>query len=306
MRRAERHTLEHTELHERSRFSLIKLAASSVVSVASLVAVFATSTAAQPPTPGPRPQLGAASSAVPPPLREVGFDQNLDHQLPLDVPFVDETGRGVVLRDYFGHRPIVMVFAYFQCPMLCSVVVHGLESALKTISLRSGEDFDVVVISFDPRDTPAAAAEKRRQFHGAAHFLTGDQASIDRVTKAAGFRFVWDQQTNQFAHPSGVVVLTPGGRIARYLFGIEYAPRSLRLAIVEASEGRVGNPADALLLYCYHYDPMTGRYGLAVMRVLRITAIVTVLSLTTFVGIMLRREFAVARAAGERASARRG
>jgi protein SCO1 len=246
--------------------------------------------ASAPAAAGMRPQPGVVSSNVPAPLRDVGFDQNLDQRIPLDVPFRDETGRPVMLREYFGARPVVLVFAYYQCPMLCSLVINGLDSTLKTISLKSGADFDVVVISFDPRDTTAAAADRKRHFHAGAHFLTGDQSSIETVTTAAGFRYVWDAQTSQFAHPSGVIVLTPDGRLARYLFGVEYSPRSLRLAIVEASGGKVGNPADTLLLYCYHYDPITGRYGLAIMRALRIAGAGTVLALVTFIGVMLRRE----------------
>jgi protein SCO1/2 len=193
----------------------------------------------------------------------------------------------------------VLIFAYFECPMLCTLVVNGLASALNVLSLTPGQDFEIVTVSFDPRDTPAAAAAKKSHYlerysrAGAAegwHFLTGDQPSIDRLTKAAGFRYVWDTPTNQFAHPSGVIVLTPDGRLARYLFGVEYGPRDLRLAIVEASNGQVGNPADALLLYCYHYDPMTGRYGLIIMRALRLAGAGTVLALVTFIVVMVRRE----------------
>jgi protein SCO1 len=193
----------------------------------------------------------------------------------------------------------VMVFAYYDCPMLCTQVVNGLSSALGVLSLNPGKDFEIVTVSFDPRDTPASAAAKKAHFlerykrdgaAGAWHFLTGDQPAIERLTKAAGFRYVWDTETSQFAHPSGVIVLTPDGRLARYLFGIEYGPRDLRFAIIEASGGRIGNPADALLLYCYHYDPMTGRYGLVIMRALRIAGAGTVLALGAFITIMIRRE----------------
>jgi protein SCO1 len=195
------------------------------------------------------------------------------------------------------------VFAYYDCPMLCTQVINGLSSALGVLSLRPGADFEIVTVSFNPADTPASAAAKkaiyleRYQRDGAAgswHFLTGDQPSIDRLTKAAGFRYAWDAATRQFAHPSGIIVLTPDGRLARYLFGIEYGPRDLRYAIVEASDGRVGNAADALLLYCYHYDPMSGRYGFVVMRALRLAGGATVLALGTFVLVMVRRERAAA------------
>jgi len=239
------------------------------------------------------------SSQVPAALREIGFDQNIDQRVPLDVTFRDERGATVRLGDYFGKRPVVLVFAYYDCPMLCTQVINGLSSALGVLSLTPGQDFEIVTVSFNPADTPASASAKKAMYlerykrEGADtswHFLTGDPPSIERLTKAAGFRYVWDATTKQFAHPSGIIVLTADGRLARYLFGIEYGPRDLRYAIVEASDGRVGNAADALLLYCYHYDPMSGRYGFVVMRALRLAGIVTVLALGGFVFLMLRRE----------------
>ena len=251
------------------------------------------------PVSGYKREPGMAASAVPPALREIGFDQHIGRRLPLDTAVRAEDGRSARLADYFGKRPIVLVFAYYSCPMLCSQVISGLASSVDVLSLEPGRDFDVVVVSFDPRDTPATATEKKAQFlarykneraSGAAHFLTASQSSIDRLTKAAGFRYVWDTQTQQFAHPTGVIVLTPAGDMARYLFGIEYGPRDLRLALVEASKGKVGNVVDTLLLYCYHYDPMTGRYGAAIMRTLRIAGASTVLALGAFVLVMLRRE----------------
>jgi protein SCO1/2 len=274
-----------------------------VVSFVSLVSfVPAAPAAAQmtgAPTAGFKREPGMASSAVPAPLREIGFDQNLDQPLPLDTTFTDEHGRVVRLGEYFGTRPVVLAFAYYDCPMLCTLVLNGLTSALNVTSLEPGTDFELVTISFDPRDTPAAATAKKASYierykrPGAAagwHFLTGGQASIDRVTQAAGFRYVWDAATRQFAHPTGIVVLTPDGRLARYLFGVEYGPRDLRLGIVEASAGKVGTPVDSLLLYCYHYDPMTGRYGLIVMRALRVAGAATVLALGTFIVVMVRKE----------------
>jgi protein SCO1/2 len=251
------------------------------------------------PTAGYKQEPGMVSSAIPAPLREIGFDQNLDKPVPLDTPLRDESGRAVTLGDYFGQRPVVMVFAYYDCPMLCTIVINGLASALDVLSLEPGKDFELVTVSFDPRDTPATASAKKAAYiarykkPGAAaawHFLTGDQKSIDRLTKAAGFRYVWDKETSQFAHPTGVIVLTPDGRLARYLFGVEYGPRDLRYALVEASSGRVGSVVDTLLLYCYHYDPITGRYGLAIMRTIRLAAITTVLALGTFIVVMVRRE----------------
>jgi protein SCO1/2 len=178
-------------------------------------------------------------------------------------------------------------------------VINGLSSALGVMSLNPGKDFEIVTVSFNPRDTPASATAKKAVYleryrrPGAAegwHFLTGDQPQIDRLTKAAGFRYAWDAETKQYAHPSGVIVLTPDGRLSKYLFGIEYGPRDLRLGIVEASAGKIGTPVDALLLYCYHYDPMTGRYGLVIMRAIRMAGAATVLAIGAFIVVMLRRE----------------
>ena len=251
------------------------------------------------PTAGYKLEPGITSSTMPRPLREIGFDQNLDQSVPLDVPFRDESGRTVRLADYFGSRPVVLVFAYYDCPMLCTQVINGLSTALNILSLAPGKDFEIVTVSFNPRDTPATASAKKAVYlerytrDGAAqawHFLSGDQPSIDRLTKAAGFRYVWDAETKQFAHPTGVIVLTPDGRLSRYLFGIEYGPRDLRYALVEASAGGVGNAVDTLLLYCYHYDPMTGRYGFVVMRAVRIAGAATVLALASFIIVMVRKE----------------
>jgi len=193
----------------------------------------------------------------------------------------------------------VLIFAYYSCPMLCTQVINGLASALAVLSLEPGRDLEIVVVSFDPHDTPETAAAKKAGYleryqrpgtDAASHFLTADQPSIERLTRAAGFRYVWDEPTRQFAHPSGVIVTTPDGRLARYLFGIEYGPRDLRFALVEASAGKVGSVVDTVLLYCYHYDPMTGRYGLVIMRALRVAGAATVLALGAFVFIMVRRE----------------
>jgi protein SCO1 len=251
------------------------------------------------PAPGYKRESGTPASALPAPLREIGFDQNLDQQIPLDTPFIDERGRSVPIGRYFGARPVVLVFAYYDCPMLCTQVLNALASSLDVLSLEASRDFDVVVVSFDPREKSELAAAKkasvlqRYRRPGAEagwHFLTGEQPSIESITGASGFRFVWDAKLKQFAHPTGIVVVSPAGRVSRYLFGIDFGPRDLRLAIVEASAGKIGSPIDSFLLYCYHYDPMTGRYGLVIMRVLRIAAIATVLLLGTFIGIMLRLE----------------
>jgi protein SCO1/2 len=248
------------------------------------------------PAAGYRREPGQPSSTVPAPLREIGYDQKINERIPLDVELRDEVGRTVRIGDYFGTRPVVLVFAYYDCPMLCTQVINGLASALDVLTLAPGTDFEIVTVSFDPRDTPASAAAKKTARYkrpGAAeawHFLTGDQAAIDRLTAAAGFRYVWDEQTKQFAHPTGVIVLTPDGRLARYLFGIEYGPRDLRYALIDASAGRVGTIVDSLLLYCYHYDPTTGRYGFLIMRAIRAAGAATVLALVTFIVAMVRRD----------------
>jgi protein SCO1/2 len=232
-------------------------------------------------------------------LREIGFDQNLGQSLPLDIPFRDEAGRAVRLSDYFGKKPVVLNLVYFECPMLCTVTLSGMASALNEISFDVGKEFEVVTISFDPKEGPAQAAARKRQFlarykkpgaEAGWHFLTGDVAAIHTVTKAVGFRYVYDQATRQFAHPAGTVVLTPEGRIARYLFGVEYAPRDLRLALVEAAGGQIGNAVDAVFLACYRYDPQTGRYSAAIMRIVRIAGVLTVAALVAFVLVSLRRE----------------
>jgi protein SCO1/2 len=252
-----------------------------------------------PPAPGVRVEPGMVASAVPAPLREIGFDQHIDQDVPLDTVFRDETGQAVRLGQYFGARPVLLAFVYYDCPMLCTQVLSGLTNALNTMSLTAGRDFEVVIVSFDPRETPALAAERKAIFvdrynrpgtDAGWHFLTGDAAAIVRLTTAAGFRYAWDEATQQFAHPSGLVILTPDGRLARYLFGLDYSGRDVRFALVEASEGRVGSAVDAVLLYCYHYDPMKGRYGFIVMRALRIAGAATVLALAAFVFVMVRRE----------------
>jgi len=246
-----------------------------------------------------RGSAGMPASQVPRVLREIGFDQKLDQQLPLDLPFRDEHDRPVTLGTFFGSKPIVLALVYYDCPMLCTQVLNGLAASLGVLAQDAGREFDVVTVSFDPREKPALAAAKKAVYlqryrrptaEQGWHFLTGDQAAIDTLTKAVGFRYVWDEGLKQFAHPTGVVVLTPEGRIARYLFGIEYGPRDLRFAIIDASSGTIGTPVDQVLLYCYHYDPEAGRYGFAIMRALRIAGAATVLLIGTFIFVMVRRE----------------
>ena len=251
------------------------------------------------PTPGYRAQPGAVASSIPKPLREIGFDQNLDMPLPLDAEFRDERGDHVRLGRYFGSKPVVLAFVYYECPMICMQVLSAVTSSIGVLSLEPGKDFEVVMVSFDPHETPQLALAKKTELvrryaragtdHG-WHFLTGDEREIKRVTAAAGFRYAWDAETRQYAHPTGILVVTPDGRPARYLFGIEYGARDLRFALVEASQGRIGSVVDSLLLYCFHYNPMTGRYGVYIMRTLRIAGTATVLLLGAFIFIMVRRE----------------
>jgi protein SCO1/2 len=251
------------------------------------------------PLSGYRREAAAPASAIPAPLREIGFDQRLDRPLPLDTVFSDEEGREVRIGQYFGSKPVVLGFVYYDCPMLCGQIVNALTATLRTMSLDAGRDFEVVLVSFDPRETPALAAKKKAEYlarydrPGAAagwHFLTGQPRAIERLTQAAGFRYTWDEPTRQFAHPAGLIVVTPDGRPARYLFGLEYGPRDVRLALVEASAGQIGSAVDTILLYCYHYNPMTGRYGFLVMRAIRIAGAATVLALGGFIFVMVRRE----------------
>jgi protein SCO1/2 len=251
------------------------------------------------PAPGYRRDVGMPASAIPAPLREVGFEQRPGDPLPLDVPFLDETGRTIRLAELFGARPVVLGFVYFDCPMLCTQMLRAMASTFGVLSMNPGEEFEVVLVSIDPRERPETAARRKAEVmerYGRPetadgwHFLTGRAEDIDRVADAAGFRYAWDDQTQQYAHPAGIVITTPDGRLSRYLFGIEYGPRDLRLAIVEASEGTIGSAIDAMLLYCYRYDPMTGRYGLVIMQLLRIAGIATVFAIGAFILFMLRRE----------------
>jgi protein SCO1/2 len=248
---------------------------------------------------GERGESGTPSTVAPPQLVDVTFKQRLDEALPLDAAFKDETGRDVTLGQYFGDKPVILAFVYYQCPMLCTQVMNGLSSALKVMPFTAGKDFDVVLVSFDPRDTPAIAAEKKRTHleywsaeHSAAawHLLTGDEATIRRVTSAAGFTYRWDERTGQFAHVSGVLVVTPEGRLSRYFYGVEYSPKELRMALVESGQGRVGSVVDELLLYCFHYDPESGRYGVLTMNLIRLGGVLTMLFIGGFMLLARRRD----------------
>jgi len=241
----------------------------------------------------------ATPDGRPPILRNVTIDQHLDRQLPLGLQFRDEAGRIVRLGDYFGKRPVVLVLAYYDCPMLCTQVLNGLVSAMRILTFDAGREYEVVTVSFDPRDDPSDARAKKEPYvarygrpTGAAgwHFLTGEPKAIGALTDAVGFRYAWDERIQQFAHASAIYVTTPDGRLSRYFYGIEYAPRDLRLALVEASRGKIGTPVDQLLLYCYHYDPVAGRYGAVVMNMVRVAGVAFVLILSGFLALMWRRE----------------
>lgn len=235
----------------------------------------------------------------PPLLDDVGLEQRLHEQLPLDLTLRDETGAPVRLGAYFGTKPVILILAYYDCPNLCTLVLNGLLRTLRTLSFTVGEQFDVVTVSIDPDNTPAMAAAKKAQYirgygrPGAAHgwhFLTGEAAAIQRLAQAVGFRYTYDAERDQFAHASGIMLLTPQGKLARYFYGIEYAPRDVRLGLVEAAANRIGTPIDQLLLFCYHYDPESGTYSLVILKTLRVAGVVTVLLLGGFVSVMVRRD----------------
>ena len=240
-----------------------------------------------------------AANAKPGLLSKIGIDQRIGEQVPLDLPFTDENGREVRLGDYFGRRPVVLALVYYECPMLCTQVLNGLTAALKPMNFSPGTDFDVVAVSFNPKEGPGLAAHKKANYlerygrpETAAgwHFLTGSEASIRRLTQAVGFRYEFDDASQQYAHGAGIQLLTPQGRLARYFYGIEYSSRDLRFGVIEASEGRLGTPVDDVLLLCYHYDPATGKYGARVLGLVRAGGIATVLAFLTFLVVSVRRE----------------
>jgi protein SCO1/2 len=239
------------------------------------------------------------SNKLPELLTDIGLDQRLDAQVPPDLRFRDEAGREVRLGDYFGTKPVILTLVYYECPMLCTQVLNGLTSALGVLSFSIGQEFDVVTVSFDPKETPGLAAAKKAAYvnrykrEGAGrgwHFLTGEQRSIAALTKAVGFRYAYNASIDQYAHVSGIMVLTPEGRLSRYFYGIEYGPRDVRLALIEAADRRIGTPADQLLLYCFHYDPKSARYSFAIMRLVRTLGVATVLAMVGGIVILRRRE----------------
>jgi protein SCO1/2 len=261
---------------------------------------------AQPGQPAPaQPSISMQDSnlkpALPGALQGVGIEQNLNAQVPLGLAFRDELGRTVPLSTYFhSGKPVLLAPVYYRCPMLCTQILNGLASSLKAVSFNPGQEFEVVAFSFDPQDTVAIAAAKKEMYlrrYGRAntangwHFLTGDEPNIKALMDAVGFHYKYDPATDQYAHASGVMILTPEGRLSKYFYGVEYAPRDVRLGLVEASLNKIGTPVDQILLFCYHYDPTTGKYGAVALNTLRIAAGGFVFIAGAFLLMMLLRDW---------------
>jgi protein SCO1 len=233
-------------------------------------------------------------------LKDVGIDQKLNNQIPLDLTFRDEHGRPVQLTQYFGHgKPVILTLVYYNCPMLCTQVLNGVLQSLKDLRANVGEEFEVLTVSIDPTEKPVLASAKHELYTGiygrpgAAdgwHFLTGDEPQIKQLANAVGFRYAYDADSKQFAHASVIIVLTPRGRVSRYFYGIQYPARDLRFGLMEASEGKIGSPVDAILLFCYHYDPVSGKYGLVISHVVQIAGALTVLAIVVLVFFLARSE----------------
>ena len=281
------------------------LLGSRCLAAAVLTATLASPSLAQPSAPLSVPPPGPAALERIPILKDAGLEQRLNEPVPLDTPFVDETGRAVTLGEYFGRRPVVLALVYYECPMLCTQVLNGLVGSLEALRFTAGDEYEVVAISFDAGETPAMAAAKRANYlkrysrpgsDRGVHFLTGREEDIRRVTNAVGFHFKYDPAIDQYAHPAVITVLTPEGRVSRYLFGIEFAPVDMRLALVEAADHRIGSAVDQMLLFCYHYDPESGKYGFAITNIVRLGGALTVVGLGTFILMNLRRERRQARA----------
>jgi protein SCO1/2 len=243
--------------------------------------------------------MSPPANVRPPRLENVGIEQRLDAQLPTDLTFRDESGQAVKLGDYFGTKPLILDLAYYNCTMLCGEVLAALTGSMRLVKFDVGREFDVVTVSFDPRETPKLAATKKQDYvkrygrPGAEkgwHFLTGSAESINALTRAVGFQYQYDPKINQFAHATAIMVLTPQGRISRYFYGVDFPPKDLRMGLVEASRGKIGNPIDQVLLYCYHYDPATGKYGAVIANILRLAGAATILVLGAFLIIMFRLE----------------
>jgi protein SCO1/2 len=275
-----------------------------------LVIVWTSVPAQAPPGPssplyGARPESGNVSTGLPAALRDVRLEQKLNQQLPLDLVFRDETGREVKLREFFGHKPVVLAFVYYDCPMLCTQVLNGMVTSFRVLPFEIGKEYDVVTISFDPRETPELAQKKKKVYvnylpekmradaANGWHFLTGDDANIHKITEAAGFYYHYDEATKQFAHASGIMLATSEGKLSRYYYGIEYPARDLRLGLIETSKNKIGSPVDQLLLYCYHYDPATGKYGAVVMNIMRIAGVITMIGIAALLLLLKARHTSV-------------
>lgn len=242
------------------------------------------------------------SNGLPPALQKVGIEQNLNGQLPLDTEFKNENGETVKLGDYFGRdKPVILALVYYECPMLCNEVLNGLTGSLKAISLNAGKDFDVVAISFDARENEKQDLAKNKKASyvdrysragtdAGWNFLTGTQDSIDKITQAVGFNYVFDEKTNQFAHAGGFVVTTPEGKLSRYFYGVDFAPKDVKLALLESGQNKIGTPVDKLLLYCFHYDPASGTYGFAVINAIRAGGVLTMLGFGAMLFVFWRRK----------------
>jgi protein SCO1/2 len=265
-----------------------------ILSVASLLALTVTANAQTVPD-----NVGTSSAGLPAALRNVGFEPPLNGQIPLNLAFRDELGRDVRLGDYFGRKPVLLALVYYGCPMLCNQVEQGVVGSLKMLSFNAGGDFEVVFVSFDPRETPDMAAQKkvsalshysRPDTASGWHFLTGAKPSIDALTEAANFRYSFNEKSGIFAHASGIMLLTPDGRISRYFYGVEYPSRDVRLGLVDASAGKIGNPIDHLLLYCFQYDPSTARYSATILRIIRLGGVLTIFTIVAGILIFRRRD----------------
>ena len=241
----------------------------------------------------------AHDNSRPAALRDVAFDQKLNQQVPLELKFQDESGKTGQLADYFKQKPVILAFVYYQCQNLCTLLLDGVLRALRALSFDAGTQFDIIVVSIDVHDNPALAAARKKDVlsryarpgaEAGWHFLTGAEAAIQRLTDSVGFRYSYDSQAGEFAHAAGIVLLTPEGKTARYFYGIDFSPRDLRLGLIEAARGEIGSPIDQLLLFCYRYDPVAGKYGLLITNVVRLAGAATVLMLGAFILIMLRRE----------------
>lgn len=232
-------------------------------------------------------------------LKNVALDQKLNNQIPLSLQFHDELGRTVTLGQYFDGKPVILALVYYQCPMLCTQVLNGLLASVQNVSLQMGKDYRIITVSIDPNDSPIEALQHHRLYTGEYgrdasgegwHFLTGAEPQIHALADSVGFRYAYDSQSGQYAHPSAIMVLTPTGKIAEYFYGVTYNSRDLRLALVQASGGKIGNPVDALLLICCSYDPVTGRYGLIISRVIKFAAALTLLGLVLLIFYLRRHE----------------